>query len=1565
MRHRGLAVGAAEVIGKRWPKGKVRDERIETLPDGRETWSQWIETDGPFPQVRADLVFEPGPNGGILVQETYYLANSVLVERPADLTAEQFGARVQKLGFTTGPQYAFSPAVRVFVPDPVHLDSVPEALARLVSDEPRWKALPDHIAFPDSTPNDFNPRELWALTRVGAPAAWELSTGSTTLVVAAIDSGITYDHPDLSGNIWLNPLESGNGLDDDANGLRDDFRGWDFADNDNDATDQESHGTHVAGIVGAVGNNATGITGVNQRVKILALRTGNSSLATSAVIQALDYVTNLKTRGVPIVAVNNSYTSSTSNSLQRDSIIRARDADILFVASAGNDSRNIDQSGLLYPIGYSLSNIIGVASTNLGDTLSDFSNWGTTSVHIAAPGSAIVSTMPGGLYAIKDGTSMSSPLVAGAAALLRSAEPGLGATQLKTRLIASSAPLAALTGRVSGGGRLDLQRLVNPTASVPVLTPLAPVAMVHGLENASQSLILSMRAHRANNGIEQAEIPVLWSKASGPGTVTFSPLAGNQVSATFSVSGLYKIVATATYGGLSTQLDRTVVVGTSVAVSATQLLARWTFGEASGAPQDSSGQGRHGTLIDGPTRDAGPSGTAALRFNGTLSAMKFAAPGPSQVTVAGWVRMDAAGNSIFPRMLNSPAYYLFLGRDVAGNADANIGSVKFLANWTGTDGVWHSPQNLVTNGVWYHVAGTYDGTKGLRELPRLYLNGRELDVAAQTAPAGTHDLTTGDGYLGNNEERTRALLGRLSDMRVYGRPLGSEEVALLAREPILKDLQTWEVVVLNSTATQTTLGLRLPDGRLPSTLTAVWQQITGPGTPTVVSTNGTQATVAFTQNGSHSLTVDLYDNQVMLRRGVTLTLPGTAAVPVIPGFVRSPGDRTVAVGSSVTFEVEATGTPPLAYQWLRDGQPINGQILSQLLLTALTASDAGLYSVRVTNVAGSVTSGAATLTVLNPPTIVLAPVGRIVAAGSRVELNVVAVGSPPLAYHWQRAGVPLPGATATTFVLDKVTSAQNGAYTVVVTNAVGTVTSAQAVVEILQAPAIVSQPASQTILAGRTLFLDVAVSGTVPYTFAWFKDGVLLPNETLPSLRFTILRLEDAGAYTFRVSNAVGSATTTPIVLTVVSPPVITRQPVTVAVVAGATAVFSVEVTGTTPLTYQWQRNSGNLPGQTGPQLVIPAVGPLNVGTYSVTVTNSVGTVRSDDAYLDIVPVPRIAQHPSSLSVLLNGEAIFDVVTPDPAGTVFYRWWHNGAVLAGANAPRLQLSAVTLAQSGLYYAELTNSGGTSVSKPAVLAVSVTTKTSGAVGTRTEWQNIVHPNGNTYDQYILEGATGAIAADAGQIARMSFLDPQGDIVQLEIFGKGTVTVSLANASGPAAPFLYDQPGVSYMQGQATIVLADSDDNTHVSVYSVGPANNPGAVRSGTVYEGWATLRAFGVHSVSGRVGGIRLGNGRFEATVGATGFWAAGVGSSTILLSDIAAFNSAIPVLAASPGTEIGITGGGLFQPNSRAIVADGILGLRFRQGSSSSGQVVGPQALLGRIERNGVDISNTIVLPSL
>lgn len=359
----------------------------------------------------------------------------------------------------------------------------------------------------DVIPADTYFSSLWGLDNGGdqggtidadidGPEAWEINTGSSEVIVAIIDTGIDYNHVDLDANIWMNSSESGeykaDGIDNDGNGYIDDWVGWDFNrgyappyHEDNDPMDdyddptvpggaENYHGTHVAGIVGAEGNNGTGVTGVCWDVKLMALKIfdwrGDGEAADA--IHAIDYAI---AAGANII--NASWHLPYSAALF-SAIDRAQTSGILFVAAAGNSSKNNDIYPH-YPSGYDLDNIISVLSTDYDDVLSGFSNYGQYSVDIGAPGGTdadqesynIFSTKRGNDYQYHAGTSMAAPYVSGVAALLWSQRPGLSWWENKTILLKSVNSLGALLGKAQSHGRLNAYNAL--TYTVPVL-PDAP-----------------------------------------------------------------------------------------------------------------------------------------------------------------------------------------------------------------------------------------------------------------------------------------------------------------------------------------------------------------------------------------------------------------------------------------------------------------------------------------------------------------------------------------------------------------------------------------------------------------------------------------------------------------------------------------------------------------------------------------------------------------------------------------------------------------------------------------------------------------------------------------------------------------------------------------------------------------------------------------------------------------------------------------------------------------------------------------------------------------------------------
>ena len=365
-------------------------------------------------------------------------------------------------------------------------------------------AEPDYIVHRCVTPNDTNFALLWGMNSTGqtvngdpgianadinAPEAWDTTTGSSTTVIADIDTGVNYNHPDLAANSWINPGEiAGNGIDDDANGYIDDTRGWDFANNDNNPIDDNGHGTHTAGTFGAVGNNGVGVTGVNWQCKIMALKFLNSagSGSTSGALGALNYAVN---KGVKVS--NNSWGGGGFSQAMLDAINAAAAQNHVFVAAAGNGGA--DQIGdnndsiPSYPASYNAANVISVASTTNNDTRSSFSNYGAASVDLGAPGSTILSTYNSG-YAYLNGTSMATPHVTGVVALVQTLNPTWTHSQVKQRILSTVRPISALAGITVSGG------VVNAAAAVGVVEPPTNTAPTVSISSPGTGLTFSTGA---------------------------------------------------------------------------------------------------------------------------------------------------------------------------------------------------------------------------------------------------------------------------------------------------------------------------------------------------------------------------------------------------------------------------------------------------------------------------------------------------------------------------------------------------------------------------------------------------------------------------------------------------------------------------------------------------------------------------------------------------------------------------------------------------------------------------------------------------------------------------------------------------------------------------------------------------------------------------------------------------------------------------------------------------------------------------------------------------------------
>lgn len=424
--------------------------------------------------------------GALTLAGTASAADYIVKMRSAD-EAKAFGLNEALESGTVKDVHAAASLVKISLPDAESgQKSVTAKRLKAIMDRADVEyVVADFKLHTFGEPNDPRFSEQWALAKVRATTAWDRTVGSRAVTVAVIDTGTDFNHPDLAANIYNNPNEiAGNGVDDDGNGLVDDTHGWDFLDSDKDPMDATSsqnpgHGTHCAGIIGAVGNNGQGLSGIAQQVSIMPLRfigpNGQGDLM--AAIRSIDYA--IAQRVQVISASWGAQVAASQAQPLIEAVIRASDAGIIFVAAAANSSANNDAVDM-YPANVEAANLIAVAASGPNDEKPDWSNYGKAKVHVAAPGLNILSTLPNNTFGNLSGTSMATPLVAGTVALLvgQSQNEGvaISGAQVKALLQSTGGAAAIETAcmcRIDVAAALDAQAS-NALTLVPTALTLAP-----------------------------------------------------------------------------------------------------------------------------------------------------------------------------------------------------------------------------------------------------------------------------------------------------------------------------------------------------------------------------------------------------------------------------------------------------------------------------------------------------------------------------------------------------------------------------------------------------------------------------------------------------------------------------------------------------------------------------------------------------------------------------------------------------------------------------------------------------------------------------------------------------------------------------------------------------------------------------------------------------------------------------------------------------------------------------------------------------------------------------------
>ena len=565
-------------------------------------------------------------------------SDSVLVRVDADASTRERAAVGRALG--TGAGRALVEDWRVYaLPSSVTLAQARERLAdadaaEAVQLDAKLQAL--------ETPDDTHFALQWDLPAIDAPTGWDAAGGAAPVTVAVIDTGVDVSHPDLAGRLWENTAEiPGNGLDDDGNGYVDDVAGWNFYDWTNQvysAVDGDSHGTHVAGTIAARRGNGAGIAGIADNARIMPLKFlkpggGYASDAIVAIQYAVDH-------GATVI--NASWGGAGYSQPLCDAIDQAGDAGVLFVAAAGNASSDNDAVSM-WPANCPSASLMSVASTTQSDGLSSFSNRGATQVDVGAPGSDILSTVPGG-YGYKSGTSMAAPHVAGIAAVVAGLAPGLAPWQIKAAISTGGDVAPALAGATSSGRRADLAGAIAAAgAGVGAdTTPPDPFGVVSPAEGLATSAAFPVfrwaPATDAQSGVSAYRLMVDGVQVAqvGPGVseaTAGSPLAeGSRTWSVVAVDAVGNLRAT---GARTLLVDRTApsqpvpaAPADAAPVAGREVTLSW-----SAATDAGSGVASYRVLVDGAVAGSTGPGVRALRTGPNVGRHTW------QV-----VAVDAAGN---------------------------------------------------------------------------------------------------------------------------------------------------------------------------------------------------------------------------------------------------------------------------------------------------------------------------------------------------------------------------------------------------------------------------------------------------------------------------------------------------------------------------------------------------------------------------------------------------------------------------------------------------------------------------------------------------------------------------------------------------------------------------------------------------------------------------------------------------------------------------------------------------------------------------------------------------------
>ncbi len=462
-------------------------------------------------------------------------------------------------------------------------------------------------------------------------------------------------------------------------------------------------------------------------------------------------------------------------------------------------------------------------------------------------------------------------------------------------------------------------------------------------------------------------------------------------------------------------------------------------------------------------------------------------------------------------------------------------------------------------------------------------------------------------------------------------------------------------------------------------------------------------TTSYTVTNAQPANVGSYSVVVTNNYGSITSSIVTLTVNVPANITTQPQPQTVTQGQNASFTVTAAGTGTLAYQWQFNNAAISGATATSYTVTSAQTTNVGSYSVIVTNNYGGITSSIVTLTVNVPASITTPPQDQTVVQGQNAPFTVTAAGTGPLAYQWKFNSGAISGATTSSYTVTNAQPANAGSYTVIVTNAYGTVPSSVATL-IVNVPAnITAQPQSQTVTQNQNATFSVTAAGTGILAYQWQFNNAVISGATTTSYTVTNAQTTNVGSYSVIVTNNYGSVTSSVVALTVNLPASITAQPQSLSVTQGQDAPFTVTAAGTGTLAYQWKFNNAAISGATTTSYTVTNAQPANVGSYTVIVTNNYGSITSSIATLTISVPVAITNQPQSLALGAGANAFFSV-TAGGTGPLSYQWQFNSTPITGATASTYTRTNVQNADVGSYSVVITNAVSSATSTDAILTV---------------------------------------------------------------------------------------------------------------------------------------------------------------------------------------------------------------------------------------------------------------------